>query len=358
VLHIESGRHLYGGARQVAYLIEGLAARGVENVLVCHSDQPLAGMRLPAAVHAMPIGGDLDLGLAGRLRRAVLKFRPDVVHVHSRRGVDVHGGRASRALGVPAVLTRRVDSPEAVAWVRYKYRAYARVIGISSAVTRELVDRVGLDAGRVRLIPSAVDSRLYRPDTHARARLDTELGVAPDAFAIGVVAQLIPRKGHEHLFACLPEVVARHPSITVLCFGRGPEKRRLERAIARGGLERHVKLVGFHDALERLMPGLDLLVHPAEREGLGLALLEAMSSGVAVVATAVGGIVDVVENETTGLLAPARSRSALAAAIARLVTNDRERRALAEAGRARVLERFTIDAMIDSHLEVYADVAR
>lgn len=355
MLHIESGRHLYGGAKQVGYLIAGLAARGVENVLVCPKDQPLARMEVATAVEELPMFGDFDLGLPRRLTRVMTRFRPDLVHVHSRRGADLFAGLASRSAQRPAILTRRVDNPESIAWARLKYRPYRFVVAISKAIERELREHVGLDPARVRRVPSAVDTGEYRPDALARERLLAAFALPSGSFLVAVAAQLIPRKGHDLLLSCLPEILGRHPHLRVLLFGRGPEEKRILRALKRGRLAQYVRLAGFRPDMASLLPGLDLLVHPAEGEGLGAVLLEAMSCGVAVVATAVGGIVDVVENGATGLLVPAGSKSGLAAAIGRLVADDGERRTLAEAARIRVREQFTIGAMTDRYLDIYAD---
>src|SRR5690606_33227736 len=112
ILHIESGRHLYGGGAQVRYLLEGLHAAGVDNVLVCARGGALAAAKPPATIVELPMSGDLDAKLTARLGRTIRDVLPDIVHVHSRRGAALFGGLASRLAGVPAVLTRRVDSAE------------------------------------------------------------------------------------------------------------------------------------------------------------------------------------------------------------------------------------------------------
>ncbi len=144
----------------------------------------------------------------------------------------------------------------------------------------------------------------------------------------------------------------------MLCFGRGPLEARLRAAVAARGLERHVVLAGFRDDLAELLPGLDLLAHPAEREGLGVALLEAASCGVAVVAAAAGGVLDVIEHGRTGVLVAHDDALAFAGALARLLANPLERAALGAAARADMQRRFSIQAMVSAHLDLYSAVLR
>ena len=356
VVHIESGNHLYGGAAQVRYLLEGLSAAQVDSVLICASGSAIAAAAPATEVITLPMGGDLDIGLAGRLRRTLARLRPDLVHVHSRRGAELFGAWACAWQRLPAVITRRVDSREAAFWARLKYRPYRGVIAISRAIETQLTDQ-GLDRARVHRIPSAVDTQRYRPDPTARARVINTFGLRDDALIVAVVAQLIARKGHVVLFAELPELVRRYPQLAVLCFGRGPLERQLRAQIAARRLDGHVRLVGFREDLADLLPGADVLVHPASREGLGVALLEALSCAVPVVACAAGGVVDVLRNDMHGLLVPVNDGLELQRALERLLADSTLRRRFGAAGRMHMQNDFSIAQMIAGHLQVYRHAA-
>ncbi len=353
IMHLESGRHLYGGAEQVRYLIEGLEAQGVENVLVCPRASQIAGATRADRVVELPMGGDVDARLPGRLRKVMDIHSPSILHVHSRRGADTAGGWSARWARVPAVLTRRVDNRELAAWARLKYRPYRAIVAISSAVEDELVSHVGLDPARVFCVRSAVSSEHYRP-ANIHDRVAASVGVPPDAYMTGVVAQLIPRKGHALLLDCLPEIVSRHPDVYVLCFGRGPLRDALSRQVDDLGLEGRVKFMGFRDDLPALIPGLDLLVHPAEREGLGVAVLEAMSSGVPVIVSTAGGLPDIIDHETHGLLFESGNRRALVDAIERMLAEPELAERFKSAGRQRTKDEFSVERMSQRYLEIYA----
>lgn len=356
VLHVEAGRHLYGGARQAGLLIDGLAAAGVANVLVCPPDQPLARRVSGAQVVPLAMGGDLDFGLATRLESLIRQERPDVVHVHSRRGADLVGGRAAAGAGVPAVLTRRVESREPARWLRHKCRHYGAVVAISTAVRAEL-EHARVSGSRVALIPSAVDTSRIRPDPEARPRLLNRFGLADDALVLGMAAQFVPRKAHTLLLACLPALRSRHPNLHVLLFGRGPLEPRIRRRVMRRQLDSLVTFCGFDDDLPQVLPGLDVFAHPAAREGLGSAVLEAMSAGCAVAAAPTGGLLDVIVDRESGLLVPARTPAAWTGALHRLLRDPALRGRLGRNGRARVEAGFSVTRMTTAYLSLYHKLA-
>lgn len=352
VLHVESGRHFYGGAYQVLYILEGLARREVENVLACRRGAPIVEpARAHARVFEMPMRGDADFGLVFRLKRLIAATRPDLVHLHSRRGADLWGGVAARLAGVPCVLSRRVDNPEAPWVVRMKYRLYDHVIAISEGI-RQVLLAEGLAPDRVTCVRSAVDAAPYLID-YDKAGFRASLGLAPDTPVVGMVAQLIPRKGHRYLLAALRDVLPRHPALRVLIFGRGSLEPELKQIIAERGLSAHVSMMGFVDNLSEILGCLDLLLHPADMEGLGVALLQAAAARVPIIASRAGGMPEVVRDGENGLLIAPGDVPGLAAAMNRLLDDADLRRRAGEAGRALILREFSTDAMCEGNLAVY-----
>jgi glycosyltransferase involved in cell wall biosynthesis len=358
VLHIEAGRHLYGGARQVLYLLEGLKRQGVGSLLVCPAGSAIAEAARGHCerVHAIPMGGDLDLGLVPRLRRLIRSEGPDLVHVHSRRGADLFGGVAARLAGVPAVLSRRVDNPESWLAMRLKYPLYAKVITISEGI-RQVLLAAGLPPGKVVCVRSAVDGTAYQAGCDG-GWFRREFGLPPNARTLAVVAQLIERKGHGYLLDALPDVIARHPEVRVLLFGQGPLEAELRDRIRRLGLglADQVRLAGFRSDLERILPCLDLVVHPATLEGLGVSLLQAAAAGLPIVAARAGGIPEVVRDGENGLLVPPGDSRSLGEAVLWMLDHPDEARALGARGRALVEREFSVPAMVAGNLRVYREL--
>ncbi len=356
ILHVEAGRNLYGGPRQVLYLLDGLRARGIQNVLVCPRDSAIAAAAFSVGhtVRAIPMHGDYDVGLIWRLKHLIAVENPDLVHLHSRRGADLFGGLAARWSGVPAVLTRRVLSGERPSLMRVKYRPYAKVIAISEAIHQVLL-RQGLPAERLAVVRSAIDEREYRSPCD-RGDFRRAFGLTPSQLVIGVVAQLIDIKGHRFLLQALPALLKDSPDTRVLFFGKGPLWGSLRRQVRRLGLRGRVILAGHRSDLQHYLGCLDLLVHPALKEGLGVSLLEASSAGVPIVASRVGGIPEVVRDGETGLLVSPGDAAGLASAVGRLLADAQQRRAMGARGRELMASEFSIDAMTEGNLAVYREV--
>ena len=357
ILHVEAGRHLYGGALQVVYLVRGLADRGVANIVAA----PAGSAILPACAsfaqdHPLVWRGDIDLAAVWRLSGVIRRHLPDIVHLHSRRGADVWGLIAARLAGVPAVITRRVDNREPRWLARAKYNAAARVIAISDGIRRVLVEE-GIPPDRVAMVRSSVDATAYSEPCD-RATFRNLFDLPPGALVIGVVAQLIPRKGHRYLLDVLPPLLADYPDLHVLFFGRGPLEAQFREEVTEPRYDGRVQLAGFREDLPRLLGSLDVLAHPADMEGLGVSLLQAAAAGVPIVASRAGGMPEAVRHEQNGLLVPPGDRVALDAALRRLLDDPALRGRLGAAGRDLVTREFSPDVMVEGTLAVYRDVLR
>ncbi|MCC5868994.1 MAG: glycosyltransferase [Gammaproteobacteria bacterium] len=357
ILHVETGRHLHGGARQVLYLMQGLAERGFDNVLVCARGSAVASAAANIArVVTLPWRGEADALAALRLLRVVREEAPAILHAHSRRGADWFTALAAAKSGVPAVVSRRVDNVETGRLVRWKYRQYRAVIAISAAIAGVLRETLGDGLPPLRLVHSAVDSQAFAPGGD-RAWLAAQFGLDPNEPIIAMVAQFIPRKGHALLLDALPAVWQRHPGLQCLLLGRGPEQARIEAQVEARGWTSRVRLPGFRSDMARILPALDMLVHPALTEGLGVALLEAGACGIPVVAAAAGGIPEVIEDGRTGLLVPPGASEPLAAAMLRVLEDPALAAQLGRAARLRVERDFSIAAMATAHATLYRELA-
>lgn len=355
VLHVETGMHLYGGALQVRYLLEGLRGK-VENVLVApRGSEIAAAVAENARVYDPPVAGEIDPRLLMGLVRAIREERPDIVHVHSRRGADLWGGVAARFSGIPSLLTRRVDNPEPKWLVRAKYGMYAKVVTISEGIRKVLLTE-GIAPGRMECIPSAVDTRVYRPGGDPEwFRREFQLSV--EEKVVGVIAQLISRKGHRFLIEAAPAILKDVPNTRFLVFGQGPLREELDGLCQKSGLSDRFLFAGFRRDMPRILPCLDLVVHPALMEGLGVSLLQASACGVPIVAARAGGIPEVVREGENGILVEPGTAAGLVAPIVEILRSGALADRYGRNGVELVRNRFSIESMVAGYERLYASLA-
>jgi len=357
-LHIDTARTWRGGQNQVLLTVTGLSAIGHPAVLVAHEDGELKrraqeGLRF---VGFSP-RSEFDVHAAWQLAKVVNDIHPDVVHAHDPMAValvamvlQMKTNLARRPLVVAA---RRVDFHlKRHAFSRWKYK-HVDVFLAASRVIAAMLEQDGIGTDRIETVHDGVPISYIdkQPLVDAHATFWLPKG-AP---LVGNIAALVAHKGQKHLVAAAKRVVRELPDTRFLIVGDGELREALERQIKELGLERHVLLTGFRPDALGLMKSLDLFVMSSVTEGLGSAVLEAMTCGVPIVGTRAGGIPEAIVDGTSGVLVPPHDDGALAEAILR-VLKDRDLAArLAAGGRARVETEFSVDRLVSATVRVYSE---
>jgi len=353
IVHVETGRHFYGGPQQVIWLLNGLIAEHVDCILVCPPDSGIASVARNAGirVNTIPCAGDFDLQFAWRFRKFLRQVNPDIVHCHGRRGADFLGGWAARSAGIPAILSRRVDNQESALMARLRYQPFRQIVAISKNIAA-ILTADGLEPSRLLVIRDAVDVDSINA-APALGVLDREFAIAAGTFSIAVVAQLISRKGHRLLLDVLPGLCESHPPIKVVFFGAGPDERNLKALVQKLRLGDVVSFAGFRHDLDEYLAAFDLLVHPAEKEGLGVAMLKGAAASLPVIAFDVAGAKEAVVHAKTGALVSPGDLAALQGAIELMIDEPEMRHELGHAGKQRMQDEFSISTMVESHIDSY-----
>ncbi|MFM8332773.1 MAG: glycosyltransferase [Candidatus Methylumidiphilus sp.] len=356
ILHVEMGRQLDGAARQVAYLLNGMEKFPAEHTLVCANGSELIGALSNRSVKTIRIKPAEEKGMKfmGSLRKIIRYEKPDFLHIHGRPG-DGWAAWAGKLEKKPLVYSLRVDVRPNVLQRYLKYSLCSQVITMSQSIRKTLQEaRVAED----KLVPiaAAVDSARFKPGREQRDVFLTQYSIRSEGPVLGVAAQWIASKGISTFFGALPAVIAKHPGTRALVFGRGPLKDELTRELNRRGLEKYVRLVGFVPDLENVLPHLDLLVHPALDEGMGVVLLEASACGVPIVASRVGGIADIVRDRFNGFLVKPGDSLGLARHIVDLWEDQDQWRLFGRTGREIAVENFGIERLVNAHRDVYRNV--
>lgn len=337
LIHINLAKGFRGGERQTELLVRALAARGVSQRVVVRRNQPLEA-RLAGLdnIQVLPIGKPFTANLD--------VFRAGFLHAHDGRGAHV-AHWVQRALGVPYVITRRVDNTPSRSWAtRHMYRRAAGVVVLSSAIERVMRDyEPQLETVR---IPSAA-SMLEQDTTHAAA-LRSEWG---GEFIVGQIGALDDsHKGQQYLLAAARILLAEDPGWRFVIVGGGKDEAMLRQAAS--DLLPRVLFTGHVDNVGDHLAAFDALAYPSLHEGLGSTLLDAMHAGLPIVASDVDGIPDIVTHGQEGLLTPPADGDALAAALRQLRAEPALAARLAAAGQARARD-YTPAVMAERYLAWY-----
>ena len=361
VTHILAPAHVGGLERVVQGLARGHAGRGERVTVIAvleHGQSCQFAEELGGAVEMTVIRAGARAYLKERslIRAALRAGRPDVVHTHGFRP-DVIGGSAARSLGIPVVST--VHGFTGGGWrIELYERLQCRALGSADAVVavasdtaRRLIER-GVPAERIQVIPNGWTGHDTPPLERSEARV--ALGLPRDATVVGWVGRMSSEKAPLLLVRAVERMTDDHRPL-VIFIGDGPERATCERAVALAGLGDSVRFVGNVQRAARVFRAFDVFCLTSDTEGTPIALLEAMAAGVPIVATAVGGVPDILSDESAWLVEPRD-----ADALARAVTEALERRAEADE-RARVAAatldaRFSNQAWLDAYQVLYRQV--
>jgi glycosyltransferase involved in cell wall biosynthesis len=236
---------------------------------------------------------------------------------------------------------------------RFKYRSMADAyIAISDRVRQVLVSD-GVPEQMIRVVPSGV---LVDPGKVDPNGLMAEFGFGRDHRILLSVAHLTPEKGHDVLLRAMKRVLDRTPAARLMIVGDGRGRAGLETLADRLGIRQSVLFTGFRDDVTAFFGLAEVFISSSTAEGLGSSVLDALAAGVPVVATAVGGIPEVIVDGKTGILVPPSEPRALAQGIiAQLERADRARE-MAARGRAVLRERFSVEKMVSGTLQVYREL--
>lgn len=311
---------------------------------------------------AIALGNDTPrLRAATReLTQTLERLRTDVLLCHGYKS-NLLGRFAARRLGIPAVAVSRGWTGESLrvrvyeAIDRLHLRRMDRVVAVSEAQAAK-VRRCGVPAERSRVIHNAIDAdRFTTPDSAYEGKL-RRLFRTPPPRIVGAAGRLSPEKGFEVFAAAAALVHQRDPSAGFVVFGEGPCRERIARQVAASGLGSSFVLAGFRADLDQFLPYFDLFVLPSFTEGLPNVVLESFAAGVPVVATAVGGTPEVVDEGASGYLVPPGDPKAMAERILEALSCQDRLRDMGLHGRQSVVDRFTFTAQARRYRQLFAEL--
>lgn len=362
----------YGGAEQyLVNLIRQFKEGDIEIHLACFYNRQFADVlrKHQITVHTLLPKGRFDLSLVSQLRELISTQNYDIVHTHGVRAnffarIAVSSLNRNRQSKIPVLTTvhsvLRQDYPKnlsysIVYWMeRLTQHRTDRFIAISNSIKEDMISR-GIPTERIQVIYSGIDFEEFWKSSHTSS---IEMPTLPEAPIIGMVGRLQPVKGHTYAIAAMLSILEQHPNAKLVLVGDGPLLEELQQQVRELNIEHSVMFLGYQDPskIASLLKRFTVFLMPSLSEGLGLSLIEAMSVGTPVIATEVGGMLDVVQ-DGTGFLVPPQDPTAIALQVNWILDNPEEARDLGERGKESVIQRFNSKTMVEQIRDVYSHIA-
>ena len=359
VLLLASHFEIGGITSYVLSLAKGLAASGIE---VGVAAAPGAGVKQLGDIPFYDIGPRTKCEIGPRAFMASLKVLKivrehgyDILHAQTRVASYISFW-VSKITGVPFISTAHGYYNSHLG--RKLFPCWGKlVIAISQHVRQHLLYDFYLNEKYLRLIYNGTDLSRFPDEISLAEKKESRIafGFDPDVPTLGIVARLSSVKGHEFFFKALAGIRDDY-DFQVMVVGEGPEEESLFDLVKRLHLADKVRFLGMMENTLPVLKAMDVFVLPSLQEGLSLSILEAQACGLPVVATNVGGISEIVENERTGILTQPRDDKALGKAIVRFLEDPESAENMGYAGKVLVDRQFSLEEMVKKVIGVYNEV--
>ena len=365
ILHVLAERGFSGGEHQLLAVLKYLKEAGHESTLILNPNARLKEHveAIGLAVLELRMRNDIDLLAIFRLRALFKRLEPDLIHFACSRSHKLGALAGLLASRRGAMLTtRRMDYPLGRGrFRRWLYGAAVDAVVVVSRAVGEEVLQLGIAEDRVHLVHDGVDTNELQGWCTAKVRRQARqaLGIAEGEWMGLTVASLNERKGQDLLLDALQKLrVPEDRSLVWVLAGEGPWRARLEERAKTLSGRIEVRLPGQLDPIEEALAAADLFCLPSRREGLGVALLEAMAMGLPVIASFVGGMKEAFVSGESGLHVPVGDVDALASAIEAILGDRAQTESLGKAAKVAVARNFDLGRMCRQSEEIYRMVAQ
>ena len=362
ILQISSASSFGGGERYVVDLTSVLVARGHDVYVAVRPGSPLPRhLQLqPEKILTLPLRNALDVQSARELEKFVGRKRIDVVHAHMARDYSL-ASYAARRKQTKFIVTRHVLF-KLNRLHRHTLSRATRVIAVSEAVARELRTSRIVSNNQIAVIHNGIDVDRIRK-TCAALHLELFLrtiGMSVHGPLVGSIGELRTLKRHDDFIRAAALILKEFPETQFVLAGvdtseSGEVRKHLEKLVAELGLTERFHFLGWRDDADKLLCAMDVFVSASETESFGLAIVEAMAAGTAVVATTTEGAQEVIEDQKTGLLVPIGDVKQIAQSVINLLADPEKRRTIATQSVESAAKKFSLTRMVDEIEKIYAD---
>ena len=361
VLHFSSEKGWRGGEQQIAYLINELEKLNVKNFVACRAGSAFEKHCKDNSIEhiSLPFKSSYEIGTALQVKKICKYIGVDILHMHSSRGHTI--GVISSIFGNKSklILSRRVDFPVKnnlfSSW-KYNYPKIEKIICVSDKI-RQILTPFIKNNDKLEVAHSGIDIKRFENKTDHNI-LHTEYNLEND---IKIVANISALAEHKDYFTFIDTVeefktINTKHKVKFFIIGEGELREKIETYISQKGLSNDIILTGFRKDIPKILPELDVFLMTSKEEGLGTTVLDAFANNIPVVATAGGGIPEMVINEKTGLLYPIKDAKGLAQGLDRVLNDSLLKEKLTTGAYSRLLENFTKEQTARKTYDIYHEV--
>jgi sugar transferase (PEP-CTERM/EpsH1 system associated) len=362
IAHVTGWLHFAGKENGIVNLVNGLDPEIFENYIFTFvKDGPLTARINPACCRVVELGEKLggDYRLYFKLAKAFRQHRIHIAHTHSWATL-LEGVIGAKLARVPIIIhgehgTMKTDTKMHIYLQRLLWHTTDQVLSVSEVLRENLHTTIGFPKERIRVIANGVELSRFQSSRNG-VDYKARLGLPPEALTFGTVGRLVPVKAYPILLKASKLVFQQIPQAHLLIVGEGPLNDVLLQMVRKYDMADRVRFLGWRPDVPEILKALEVYVLASESEGMSNTILEAMASGLPVVATAVGGNPELVVEGETGLLVPPYHPRALASAVTKLLQDPARRLMMGEAGRHRIEKEFSLETMVRNYANLYVEV--
>lgn len=362
ILHLISSGGYYGAENMIVNLSQSLRRNGHEATIGVflnkhHPNCEIADVAKSAGIPVETIlcSGRLDRSVIPTLAEKFERLNVDIVHSHGYKP-DTYALAASKHVPKRLVATCHTWPLDSMALRVYKVidcvslRRFDQTVAVSETIAGILRD-YGVREEKIATIANGIDLSPFHGATPTLEHLRRGKGLM-----VGVVAQLMFRKGQGELLRAIPSILKQAPDTVFVLAGDGPDKKNYENMVREMGIEKNAYVLGKRKDMPGVYASLDVMILPSFDEGMPMAILEAMASAKTVIGTPVGDVPKLVLHEKTGLMTKAGNVEEITSSLLRVIQDDSLRQKLANNAFEWVQNNFTADAMAAKYLNLYERV--
>lgn len=368
VLHLINSRGLYGAERVLVNLVAALDRQRYTpqfcllQTMNCPNHELLDAVKSKQVqLHLIPCRRWIDPTAVRELKKLLKEECVDIIHSHGMKA-RLYGLLVTPGTSVHILTTHHN-------WIRsslietcfelldaFYIRFYPKIVAVSYEVEQDM-RRYLISAKKIQLIINGIDMQEFQQNQQAGERIRNEFGIAPERPLIGTIGRISPEKGQKYFIEAAAQVLKSYPHACFVLVGDGGQGEEIRAYSDELGITDKVIFAGFRTDIAEWYSALDIFILPSLLEGTPMALLEAMSASVPVVATDVGGVGHIVQDEENGLLVPPENANKLATGIRRLLADPTWTAQLAKNGLRTVASRYSAKKMAENYMALYDQIA-